>query len=34
MPDWQVNGDYGHDPEPTPPPETPAPHSESPGSGE
>ncbi len=34
MPDWTLNGDYSHEPEETEPPEQPAPHSESPGSGE
>jgi hypothetical protein len=32
MPDWTLN--YGHEPEPTPPPETPAPHSEPRGAGQ
>jgi hypothetical protein len=34
MADWTLNGDYSHEPEPTPPPETPAPHSEPRGAGE
>ena len=32
MPDWTLNGDYGHEPQPQEP--EPSPNGESPGSGE